>query len=63
MFEPLQKVIDQPKLGFKDIALYYQAIAYIYLEEKEKAKANLEVIIHQIYPNKKAAEGLLKALD
>jgi tetratricopeptide (TPR) repeat protein len=60
--EKLDIMLNQPEEGLVDVALYYSAIAYLYLDNKEKAVEALNVIIEEGYANEKEAEELLKDL-
>jgi len=60
--QQFQVVIDDSTSEHNDIAHWYQALAYIKLNEIEQAKAELEYIIEQQYPLQNSAAELLEKL-
>lgn len=63
--EALQKlklIMAAPEEGFVDVALYYSAIAHLYMDNKDGAVKALDEILLKGYANEKEAKKLLRAL-
>lgn len=57
-----QAVIQHEKSGKKDLALWYQALAYLYESNTDAARKNLNLIVENRYPKANDAKQLLKQL-
>jgi len=55
-------VIQHKDSGSKDLALWYQALAYLYENNTDDARKNLNIIIENNYPKKRNAMRLLEKL-
>ena len=61
--EQFQAVIDHPEDIYNSYAYWYQSLSYLKLDEIEKAKANLEVIIEKEYKISKGKGAEKKLID
>jgi len=58
-----EAVIQHEESGKKDLALWYQALAYLYESNTNAARKNLNLIIEGKYPKANEAKQLLKQLE
>lgn len=61
--QQFQTLIRHPNGKQKDVALWYQALAYLQEGNLKKAKSNLEKIVTERYPIAKEASELLKKIE
>lgn len=57
-----QTLLDTPENPYNDVALWYQALAYLQLNDLQKAKINLNRLVEEKYPQAEAAAALLEQL-
>lgn len=60
--QAFESILRSDKASNKDLARWFQALAYLSLDNKVKAKANLDTILLQQYPIAKTAKQLLEQL-
>ena len=58
-----QELIEHPSGIGRDEALWFQALAYLQIEQPEPAIANLKLIVNNNYPQAKKAKELLMKLE